>query len=101
MRRISRARHREEVRTVLPPHLIDLHELQVGLVHECGGLESVALALPAHVAARQPAELVVDERREGVERSLIPGAPGQQQLGHLRRRRHPGRAVLRVRNAEW
>ena len=71
------------MRAVLPPDLVRVDEPHVGLVDERRGLERVAGALAPHVAAREAAHLVVDERDEGVERLPVACPPGLQQARDL------------------
>ena len=75
-------RHRKEVSSVLPLQLANVHQPKIRLVHERGRLERMAGALPSHVTAGEPTELVVDERRELIERRLVAAAPGAEQPGN-------------------
>ena len=83
------------MRAILPLDAPDVDESQVRLVGERRGLESVARTLAAHVTAGQPAQFGIDERREPIERAFIPLAPGQEQVGDLRRRGSWHRAPCR------
>jgi len=53
--------------------LID--QTNVRFVDQRGRLQRVALSFPAHVAAGEPVQLVVDQRIQLVERGLISVAP--------------------------
>ena len=68
---------------VLPAHAAGVHQLQVSLVYQRGGLQGLAGTFSGHVVARQPVEMIVDKRSEGVERVCVASAPGQQQLGEM------------------
>ena len=46
-------------------------------------MEGVAFALAAHVATREPVQLIVDQRVQLIERGLVPFAPFSEQLGDL------------------
>ena len=76
----------EEVRAALPGDVLLLDEAEVGFVDEGGGLDGVAGALAAHVVAREPPQLVVDQRHQAFERRLVTVAPVDEQSGQL-----PGR----------
>ncbi len=62
------------------PALVD--EPQVGLVHQGGGLERVPRLFPPEIALGLPAQLVVDDGHEPVERGLVAAAPRLEQTGH-------------------
>jgi hypothetical protein len=51
------SRHRQELGPVLPVHMGLIHQLQVRLVHQSGGLQGVALALHPHVMAGDTPQL--------------------------------------------
>jgi hypothetical protein len=82
-------RDAEEVRAVLPADILLFDEAEVGFVDEGGGLDGVAGALAPHVVAREPPQLVVDQRHQPRERRLVAVAPLDEQAGHL-----PGRCGL-------
>ena len=63
--------HREKVRPVLPPHLRRIHQSQIGLVNQRGGLQAVAGPLAAHIAVREAAQLRIDQWDQAIERSLV------------------------------
>jgi len=67
---------------VLPSDLPCTGQTQKGLVDERRRLQRVPLALPAHVATRQPAQLRFHERNELFERRIIAVAPRPQELGN-------------------
>jgi hypothetical protein len=68
-------RYREEVRAIGPLNVSLIHEADVRFVDQRSGLQCVAFALAAHVAAREAMKLVVDKRIQLVERGLIPLSP--------------------------
>ena len=73
------------MRAVLPLHLPDIDELEVGLVDERGGLQGVSDALVAHLAPGDPAKLGVNRRNELLESHFVPVPPREEQFGHLSR----------------
>ena len=76
-------RDREEVRAIGPLHVFLIDETNVSFVYERGGLKSVAFSLPAHVAAGEPVQFVVDQRIQLVESGLVPIAPFGEQFSDL------------------
>ena len=78
-------RHGKEMRAILPLHLSNLDEPQVGLVDERGCLQGVTVPLPAHVVRRQPPQLVVDERQQRLECRVFAAIPGEKQVRWRRR----------------
>ena len=85
------SRHRQKVRAVLPVHALGLDQPQVGFVDERGRLERMVAFLSGHAAARNPVELVVDDRNESRQRRFVAVAPGDEQCRDVMRRRF-GRA---------
>jgi hypothetical protein len=78
-------RYAEEVGPTRESHAIDIDQSKVDLVNERDGLERVPRRLASETAARHPAQFVVDERDQVVERrgvSLAPGGAGP--LHHAR-----------------
>jgi len=73
-------RHAEEVRPVRECHAVDIDQSKVDLVNECGRLKAVPRRFAAKTAARYPAQFVVDERNQAIERRCVSLAPGQKQL---------------------
>jgi hypothetical protein len=55
------------VGAVLPPHIARINQAQVSLIHQSRGLQRVAGMFPAHVAMRQPAKFLVNQRDQLVE----------------------------------
>ena len=62
---------------------IDIDEPKVDLVDECGRLKGVPRCLASQTAARHPAQFVVDERDQPVQRFGISLTPGQEQVRYI------------------
>jgi tetratricopeptide (TPR) repeat protein len=82
---------RKEVPAVAPLRTRRAEKLEVGLVHERGRLERVAVTGMTELAMRQRSQLRVDDRKQPVERVVIPFADRDQQACDLSRIR--GRLV--------
>jgi hypothetical protein len=52
-------------------------------VDQGGGLQAVVGAFPFPVMPSQAAEFVINDRRELIERGLVPGTPGPEQSADL------------------
>ena len=76
-------RHREKVRAVLPVHLLDIDEPQVGLVDERRGLQAMAAPFTAHASPGDLLQLPLHERNHPAEGRLVAVSPREQQLGDL------------------
>ncbi len=63
---------REEVRTILPVGVIYVHQLEVSLMDERGGIEGVIGSLGAESLMSHQPQLVVDQRHEVVESLATP-----------------------------
>jgi hypothetical protein len=88
----------EEVRPVLPLDRVLIDKLDVGLVHERGGLQRVVGALAREISSRQGPQFCVDQRNEAVECLLAAIAPFLQQAGDIvrHRRNAPAPSVGRI-----
>jgi hypothetical protein len=64
--------HREEMRPVMPLHLLDVDQSKVGLVDEGGGLKRVTGSLPAHVLSRQPSQFGMHKRNQRSNAAVSP-----------------------------
>lgn len=64
-----------------------LHEPQIGLVDQAGGVQRVLLGLGPEPLPGDGAEPVVDERDQAVERLGVARLPPVQEVGDLRGRR--------------
>ena len=70
--------HREEVHAILPLDLLDFDQPEIRLVDERRGLKRMPDAFVAHVAPRDTAQFLMDERQQLIERGLLTSAPGLQ-----------------------
>ena len=68
----------EEMRAVSPARPLLVDQADIGLVDERRRLERVPGALASQLRARQPAQLLVDERHELLARRLTTLAPLEQ-----------------------
>ena len=71
--------HSKEVRAILPLDPADINQAEIGLVHECRGLEHVTGALTCHVALGNPPELVVHERQQFLHRLFASTPPLEEE----------------------
>jgi hypothetical protein len=71
---------REEVRTAFHPHAILIHELQVGLVKQCSGVERLVPPPALALTMSQESEFLVEDRKEGGKRRTVAGAQLLQAL---------------------
>jgi hypothetical protein len=69
--------HREKVSAILPVHVLRIHQPQVRLVHESGGLEAVACSFAAHAPSGDPLQLLMDEGSQSSERGFVARSPCQ------------------------
>jgi hypothetical protein len=69
------------VRAVLPIHLLAVHEADVGFIDQSRGLQRVIRFLSGHIPARQPAQMLIDDRHELIQRSGVTLPPGKQPTG--------------------
>ena len=54
-------RNGEKMGTILPLHVLVIHQAHVGFVDQSGGLQAIAGAFASHVAARQAVEFVIND----------------------------------------
>ena len=80
--------HGKEVGAVLPAYVLPIDQPQVGLVDERRRLEDVSRALARHVSRREAMQLLVNQRRQRLERGLVAAAPRGEQLRDVRRGTH-------------
>lgn len=71
------------MRTVVPLDRFSVDQAHKRLVDECRRLEAVPDTLSRHAAPGDPVELVVDERNQAVEGTLVALAPFEQQSGDV------------------
>jgi len=69
--------HSQKVRPILPVYVLCIHQPQVGLVDEGGGLEAVARSFPADAPAGDPLQLLMDKGSQSGERGLVARSPRQ------------------------
>jgi len=62
-----------------------VHQTNVGLINEGRRLKTLAVGLGRDVAVSYPPKLVVDQRRQLIQRGSIPLAPRMKQRGDTRR----------------
>ena len=70
--------------SIVPLDRLPVDETDRGFVDERRCLQAVPHALSRHAALRDPVELLMDERNQSLESSLVALAPLQQQSGDLR-----------------
>jgi hypothetical protein len=73
------------MRPVGPVEIPRLDEPQERLVHERRGLQRVAGTLVPHVFASHAVQLLVDERRQPIQRRSVAALPRLEQAGDFRR----------------
>ena len=74
--------HREEMRAVVPFHLVRVDQPQVRLVDERGRLKTVLCALVTHVSPRDLMELSVDEWNQSLQGTLVAPPPFDKEPGN-------------------
>ena len=67
----------------LPRYLVDVDQLEVGLVDQPCGVQGVIRAFLAQPGVGQSFEVLVDQRHEPVERLAIALGVGNQELGDV------------------
>ena len=75
--------HGKEVGAVLPLWMVFIGELEVGVVEQSRGLESVARSFPFHALMRDALKLGLDERDEPFQGARIAAAPLKEELRDL------------------
>jgi hypothetical protein len=63
--------------------LVHIHESQVDLMHERRRLEGVPRLFAPEMTARHPAQLLIHERNQTVERLAVALAPGEEQFSYI------------------
>jgi len=69
----------------LPSHIFLIDEPHESLIHECRGLQCMPRRFLFHVVMGQPMQFLINNGHQLVPRNLITFAPGNEQLGNLRR----------------
>ncbi len=64
---------------VLPAHVLPVNQPDISLVDKGTGLQRVSGALVAHVVMRQAVQLLINQRSQRLEGSLVAITPGDQQ----------------------
>ena len=75
-------RQPEEMRAILPIHLLVFEQTDKRFVDKRRRLQRMACVFAAHVAMRQPVQFGVDQRRQAFECRRITSAPSLQQFRH-------------------
>ena len=70
--------HGEEVSAVPPAHLSFIDQLQIRFVYQVRGLQSMTGAFVPESAPGEAAQLLIDQRRQSVERGSLSVAPGNK-----------------------
>jgi hypothetical protein len=73
------------MRPVVPRHVAETAQTQIGLVDQGGRLQGVARPLRTEMPRRDRAELRVNQRQEPLQRAVIPLLPGPENLRDLAR----------------
>src|ERR1035441_352770 len=68
---------------ILPLHALIVHQAHVGLIHQSRRLQAVTGPLAFHVAARQAAELVINDGSQPFQRALVSIAPGSEEGAYV------------------
>jgi hypothetical protein len=71
----------EKMRAAFPVGMILRNQAHVGLVNQCGGLQRLRRAFVGEVMAGEPAQLVVYQRRQGLDGRLVAALPFEQKSG--------------------
>jgi hypothetical protein len=66
------------VGAVLPTNILPIDQSEIGLVYEGSGLQSVTIILVLDVLVSKPAQFLVDEWRQLLNRRAIPLAPADK-----------------------
>ena len=85
-----RGGHGEKMRAILPAGLLIRKEPNEGFLHERGRLNLLAIQFAAQAAASDPLQLGPNQRKQQVQRGLIPLSPACQQPCDLSRWGHAG-----------
>jgi len=71
------------MRAIVPRHIAETAQAEIGLVHESGRLQRMARPLRAKMPACDRTELRIDQRQKPLERAVIPLLPGPEILGDV------------------
>lgn len=81
--------HAEEVRAARQSRAVEIDQSKINLVNEGGCLKGVTRRLISETAARHPAQFVVYERDEAVERRGVSLVPGEEQVRYIMHAERP------------
>jgi hypothetical protein len=81
------ARHGQEMGPVLPGGASLVHQPEIGLVHQSGGVKRLTRTPAAELPVSHGAQLVIDQRHQPVHGAPVPLADGCQKLSYLSRDR--------------
>jgi hypothetical protein len=73
----------EKMRPILPVGGLDVHQMQVGLMHQCSGLERISRTLVPHIPAGNTTEVVIDQGRQTLQGRWVSTAPSPDEGGNL------------------
>ena len=73
-------RHSKEMSSMLPVDVVDINQLQVGLVNQRGRLKRASAPFVAHKMRCQAMKFVVDARRQPGQRFPVATRPGAKKL---------------------
>ena len=69
---------------VLPTYAFGIHQPEVGLVDEHGGLEAVVRALSCQAALRDLVQFAMNDGNQSLEGALVASPPLEKELGDFR-----------------
>ena len=92
-------REAEELGPVPPVDAALIHQPEICLVHERGGLKGMTCGFAAQVLGGKPVQLLVHDGEHLIEALLVAPATGQQPLGDVAR--GGGRIVGHTGMEEW
>ena len=69
----------EQMHAVLPGD-VRVDQAELGLVNQGRGRQGMAAVLILDGVSREFVELLIDDRDQGLERGLVPGAPGAEEF---------------------
>src|SRR5216684_184951 len=79
---------REEVGPALIVHILLIDQAQVSFMNQGRRLQHVIATFTSHVIRREAAQFFIDQRKQPVERSLVPTIPVRKQTSDLSWTRH-------------
>ena len=73
----------EKLRPIAPGHFMLIDEPEINFVHQGGRLQRVVRAFPAKETDRLPMQLLVNQRKQRLERVSVAAGPGDKPPGYL------------------